>query len=106
MVVYPKNGWLLRVGPNAWTVEQYLTGVVQLTNWKTYFNSGVLVMDLVRFRKENFVADAVNFLERMDKMRFFNDQDALNHVINGAFAPLDPRWNVNAATRNEKEFEG
>ena len=51
-------------------------------------------MDLDRFRKEKLSATALSFLERTDRVRMFNDQDALNHAINGAFIPLDPRWNV------------
>ena len=103
--VFPKNGWLVGVEPDAWPVEKYMTEVIQLTNWKTYFNAGVLVMDLNRFRKDGLIAKAESFLERTKGTRVFNDQDALNHIVDGAFVALDPRWNVNAG-RIEKDFDG
>lgn len=102
----PKNNWLVKVGSNAWTVDRYLTEVVQLTDRKTYFNAGVLLMDLDRFRKEGLVDASIGFLERMKGKYRFSDQDALNHAVDGAFVSLDPRWNVNANIHPEKEFSG
>jgi len=101
--VFPKKGWLVGEKPNALPVEKYMTEVIQLTNWKTY--AGVLVMDLDRFRKDGLIAKAESFLKTKKDTRIFNDQDALNHVVDGAFVPLDPRWNVNAG-RVDKDFEG
>jgi lipopolysaccharide biosynthesis glycosyltransferase len=103
LVINTKKDWLVRVGSNAWTVEQYLTEIIELTDWKRYFNSGIMVMDLDRFRREGLAAEAGRFLDRTNGRRFFDDQDALNHVLDGAFAPLDPRWNV-YASRTEQDF--
>ncbi len=103
LVINTKIGWRIVVGKHSWPVEQYLKEVVQLTNWETYFNSGVMVMDLARFRKGGFAAAAAGFLERTNGIRYFDDQDALNHVLDGAFARLDPRWNV-YASRTEEDF--
>jgi hypothetical protein len=55
------------------------------------------VMDLNRFRNTGLVHAAEEFLERTNYKTPFVDQEALNHVIDGAFVRLDSRWNVLAA---------
>jgi lipopolysaccharide biosynthesis glycosyltransferase len=95
--------WLTGAAPFAppgWDVEawhEFLNEVVSLADWKTYFNAGVLVMDLKRFRNTGLVHAAGEFLEQTNYKTPFVDQEALNHVIDGAFVRLDPRWNVLAA---------
>lgn len=80
-----------------WGVEEwhkFLREVVGLADWKAYFNAGVLVIDLKRFRNTGLIQAAEEFLEQTNYKTVFVDQDALNHVINGAFVRLDSRWNV------------
>ena len=86
--------------PPGWDVgewHKFLSEVVSLADWKTYFNAGVLVMDLNRFRNAGLVHAAEEFLEQTNYKTPFVDQEALNHVIDGAFVRLDSRWNVLAA---------
>ena len=86
--------------PPGWDVgewHKFLSEVVGLSDWKTYFNAGVLVMDLNRFRNTGLAQAAEEFLERTNYKTPFVDQEALNHVIDGAFVRLDSRWNVLAA---------
>jgi lipopolysaccharide biosynthesis glycosyltransferase len=86
--------------PPGWDVgewHKFLNEVVSLADWKTYFNAGVLVMDLNRFRNTGLVHAAEEFLEQTNYKTPFVDQEALNHVIDGAFVRLDSRWNVLAA---------
>jgi lipopolysaccharide biosynthesis glycosyltransferase len=86
--------------PPGWDVgewHKFLSEVVGLADWRTYFNAGVLVMDLNRFRNTGLVHAAEQFLERTSYKTPFVDQEALNHVIDGAFVRLDSRWNVLAA---------
>src|SRR3984885_8725439 len=86
--------------PPGWDVgewHRFLSEVVGLSDWKTYFNAGVLVMDLNRFRNTGLAQAAEEFLERTNYETPFVDQEALNHVIDGAFVRLDSRWNVLAA---------
>jgi len=80
---------------------KYLKEVVKLTNWKTYFNSGVLVMDLDAFRKKNLAATAEGFIAGMEQEISHPDQDALNHALDGEFVRLDPRWNRHAFRGDE-----
>jgi lipopolysaccharide biosynthesis glycosyltransferase len=84
----PIVGW----GVAEW--HQFLTDVVGLSDHNTYFNAGVLVMDLDKFRNGGLIRAAENFLERANDKTVYVDQDALNHVIDGAFVRLDSRWNV------------
>jgi lipopolysaccharide biosynthesis glycosyltransferase len=83
--------------PPGWAAEEwpkFLREVVGLADHKSYFNAGVMVMDLARFRSTNLMRAAEEFLERKNYETAYVDQDALNHVIKGAFVRLDPRWNV------------
>ena len=90
----PIAGW----GVGEW--HTFLSEVVGLADHKAYFNAGVVVMDLERFRRTDLVGVAEQFLEQRNYETVYVDQDALNHVINGAFVRLDSRWNV-LGSRNE-----
>jgi lipopolysaccharide biosynthesis glycosyltransferase len=92
--------WLAGVPPFAppgWIIEQwhqFLAEVVGLVDCRAYFNAGVLVMNLDTIRNTGLIPSAEEFLKQTNYKTAFADQDALNHVINGAFVRLDPRWNV------------
>jgi len=58
-----------------------------------YFNAGVLVMDLDRWRRDDVSGQAFAYLRRHGEQIRFWDQDVLNAVLAGAFRALDPRWN-------------
>jgi lipopolysaccharide biosynthesis glycosyltransferase len=59
-----------------------------------YLNSGVLVMDLARWRAEGY-ADAIQrFLVEHQADVQFGDQDGINAVMAGNWGELDPLWNV------------
>lgn len=60
--------------------------------WDGYVNTGVLVMNLERFRCEP-VLDRLKEIV-FEAAKWNCDQDALNFVCKGVIAPLDPRWNV------------
>jgi lipopolysaccharide biosynthesis glycosyltransferase len=85
-----------------WGVEEwhrFLSDVVRLADHTAYFNAGVMVMDLARCRDNGLMPAAEAFLEQANYKTVYVDQDALNHVINGAFVRLDLRWNVLANRR-------
>jgi len=60
---------------------------------KDYFNAGVLLMDLDRWREERIHQRALKFAAEFSGALPCADQDALNHVIKGAWKRLDLRWN-------------
>ena len=60
-----------------------------------YFNAGVFVADLPRWRSERVTERVFDFLAH--NQVGFLEQDALNAVLAGDWALLHPRWNVQLA---------
>lgn len=58
-----------------------------------YYNTGVMVINLKRWREENIGRKALEYIHKFQQFQFA-DQDALNAIIAGAWGPLDPKWNV------------
>lgn len=58
-----------------------------------YFNAGVMLVDLARWRRDRVTARAEQYLRRFRDRVIFHDQEALNAVLAGAWGPLDGRWN-------------
>ncbi len=57
-----------------------------------YFNAGVLLIDLDRWRQERIFEKALKYLEQHPDS-LCSDQDALNVACDGLWKKLDPRWN-------------
>jgi lipopolysaccharide biosynthesis glycosyltransferase len=63
----------------------------------TYFNSGLLVMDMDRFRSQKIGERALAFaLANPDRLMLV-DQCALNGAVNDEFQPIGRQWNFLAA---------
>lgn len=60
-----------------------------------YFNAGVMLLDLARWRKDDVSGQALAYLRRYREHVWFMDQEALNAVLAGHWGELDPRWNRN-----------
>jgi lipopolysaccharide biosynthesis glycosyltransferase len=58
------------------------------------FNSGVLLMDLARMRKEESSEQLFNAAADRRDSPLWPDQDALNVVFAGRWLSLHPRWNT------------
>lgn len=58
-----------------------------------YFNSGVLLLDLDRWRRENCTEETLLYLRNHRARVAFPDQDALNVVCAGQWRELPMRWN-------------
>lgn len=67
-----------------------------------YFNSGVLLIDLDRWRQEGSGSACIDLLRRVDAR--WGDQDALNKVFEGAWTELPRRWNVQTADLQRDSF--
>lgn len=59
-----------------------------------YLNSGILVMDLAAMRADGSAAATLRYIADEGDRLLWVDQDALNVVFAGAWAPLHPRWNA------------
>lgn len=57
------------------------------------FNSGLMVMDLPRWRSEGTFERAIRVAREHPERMLWHDQSALNYVIRGDYEPLDPVWN-------------
>jgi lipopolysaccharide biosynthesis glycosyltransferase len=62
-----------------------------------YFNDGVMVLNLLRWRRDGTGDSAVEYLHRFDGLHRFPDQDALNAAAAGNVGWLDLRWNAQVA---------
>jgi len=64
----------------------------------SYFNSGVMVMDLPFWRRDHIAEQALNYLlehnGNPDRCRYV-DQDGLNVILQGQWLPLSETWNFN-----------
>jgi lipopolysaccharide biosynthesis glycosyltransferase len=67
-------------------------GLEEVPHVRDYFNAGVLLIDLDRWRKERISERALEYLNQHPRSPY-SDQDALNVVCDGLWKKLDPRWN-------------
>lgn len=61
-------------------------------SWK-YFNSGVLLIDLNRWRRENIKNKILAYFETISRKSIFADQDAINGALAGRIALIPPEYN-------------
>jgi lipopolysaccharide biosynthesis glycosyltransferase len=59
-----------------------------------YFNSGVMLIDVARYRAAGIGSAALALLDRFHGDFSYADQDAANVVLAGRWQALPPRWNV------------
>lgn len=82
----------------------YLAAISPIQNWRElgldpsqhYFNSGVMVLNLKRWRKENVEQKLLACLRDNSRYVWCWDQYALNVVFAGQWARLPMRWNLGA----------
>ncbi|MFI5832975.1 glycosyltransferase family 8 protein [Micromonospora sp. NPDC051300] len=71
-----------------------------------YFNSGMLLIDLARWREAGVTRDALAYIERHADAARYPDQDALNSVLFGLWRRLPHRWNHMMGWRLEPVYGG
>lgn len=59
-----------------------------------YFNSGVLLVDVDRWRRDRLGPRAIEWAERIGSRLVLHDQDALNAALGGSWLPLPEYWNL------------
>ncbi len=62
-----------------------------------YFNAGVMLINLTRWRRLNIPARASEYFYRISGQTDFLHQEALNAVLWDNWVPLDERWNLIAS---------
>ena len=73
--------------------QEYVEKVVGVASYKTYFNAGMLIMNLDQLRKNKFQEKFLYLLENV-KYTVVQDQDYLNRICKGRVKLLDMTWNV------------
>jgi len=73
-------------------LRQNQPGLEDVPRVQQYFNAGVLLINLVRWRQERISEKALAYLVEHPRT-LFNDQDALNVACDGLWTKLDSRWN-------------
>ena len=63
------------------------------TNHNVYINSGVMVVNAIKFRADGIWDKCRNYLQR-NKDLHFPDQDTVNHICRDKIKCIDSRWNV------------
>jgi lipopolysaccharide biosynthesis glycosyltransferase len=82
----------------------YLAGVInpgfdrnrelEMSEDSKYFNSGVMLLNLARFRRDDIKRKVMAFVERAPLALEFPDQSGLNSVVNGCWKEVHPKFNV------------
>jgi len=71
-----------------------------------YFNAGVLVINVRKWRANDFSTKAINyFTQNLEHIGWY-DQGLLNALLVGQWGQLDPRWNFNATSFYDYSSEG
>jgi lipopolysaccharide biosynthesis glycosyltransferase len=65
-----------------------------------YFNSGLMVIDLKRWRKERIADRALEYTRKFADTVHLGDQDGLNAVLCEQWKPIDLAWNVQVGSLN------
>ncbi len=58
-----------------------------------YFNAGILLINLVKWRKDHIGEKVISYLKERKDLPFY-DQDGLNAVLQGKWISIHPKWNV------------
>jgi lipopolysaccharide biosynthesis glycosyltransferase len=74
----------LKAGETLWTKD--------IPSVRNYFNAGVLLIDLTRWREDRISERAFEYLRKHPRTPL-SDQDALNVVCDRVWKQLEPRWN-------------
>ena len=61
---------------------------------KKYFNSGVLLLNLEKFRQANSTKKIVKYVENNRKQISYHDQDILNGMFNDQYKEIPLKWNA------------
>ena len=63
-----------------------------------YFNSGVLTIDLKKWREDEICDKAINYFKHNKQYVRWPDQDVLNAILAGRWGQIDPKWNFNCSS--------
>lgn len=75
------------------TIDVRRKRALKMTEDEGYINSGVLLVDLEKWRAESIEQKLIDFCRDNSEILFASDQDALNVVLKGRILFLQPKYN-------------
>jgi lipopolysaccharide biosynthesis glycosyltransferase len=88
------SNYVLAAVPDVWLDrDKIVRAKICLKEEAHYLNSGVLLLNLERWRSEKIGSRALKFCISSPDSITYHDQCALNHIIQGKFYVLDKKWN-------------
>lgn len=75
------------------TIYPQVKRFIGLEEEAPYFNAGVLLLDLARWRQEKLEQQMMDFYREHGGRLYYNDQDVVNGVLKGRICPVSPRYN-------------
>lgn len=92
---------------NLWghDIKNYALGAVRLYEYNAhehlgipkdanYFNAGILIMNLDKWRKENISQKVIEFIQKYPERLISWDQDALNGILYNDWFDINLKWNL------------
>lgn len=73
-----------------------------LNSTSRYFNTGVMLLNIKRWREDNLMARIIEYAEKNGDNLLFADQCAINAVVDGNWLPLPPKFNQQSAFFDRK----
>ncbi|MGL5902890.1 MAG: glycosyltransferase family 8 protein [Cetobacterium sp.] len=77
---------------------------LKLDENRTYFNAGVMIMDLKKLRENNKFLKTIEFCLNPDRELQLNEQDALNIIFEDDYKELETIWNYTHGNSEENSF--
>ncbi|WP_418965572.1 glycosyltransferase family 8 protein [Cetobacterium sp.] len=71
---------------------------------RTYFNAGVMVMDLEKLRDNNKFLNTIEYCLNPDRELQLNEQDALNIIFENDYATNEVIWNYTHGNSEENSY--
>lgn len=72
--------------------KQHLKGIIQ--DDLDYFNSGVLLIDITKWREHNITEQVISFINNNQENIIWWDQDSLNAILYKKWLSLPLKWNL------------
>ena len=73
-------------------------------NLNSYYNAGMLLLNLQKLREEKFTEKVFDFIEENSEKLYQHDQDVLNLYFKNQIKELDPKWNYNKHFTHTSSF--
>lgn len=78
----------------------YRKSALDIPDEYSYFNSGVMILNLQKWRDLNFTTKLVQFIQENPEKLKYHDQDALNALLYDKTLIIDDFWNVQTSMFN------